>query len=129
MKETIKNKAEKEFYTTEGCYIIELSNTPDDPEVSIARARVEAGVTTRWHRLKGTTERYFIISGKGIVEVGTMPPQEVTSGDIVLIPSMCPQRIINIGKDDLIFLAICSPRFVQNAYEDIEDLIPVFNQR
>jgi mannose-6-phosphate isomerase-like protein (cupin superfamily) len=121
MKETIKNKAEKEFYTTEGCYITELSNTPDDPDVSIARARVEPRVTTRRHRLKGTAERYFVISGKGIVEIGKLPPQEVNAGDVVIIPPMCPQRITNIGTDDLIFLAICSPRYTQNVYEDVED--------
>jgi mannose-6-phosphate isomerase-like protein (cupin superfamily) len=99
-----------------------LSNTPDDPDVSIVRARVEPGVTTRWHRLKGTYERYFIISGMGLVEVGKQPPQEVTAGDIVLIPPMCRQRITNIGKDDLIFLAICSPRFLRDVYEDLDDV-------
>lgn len=121
MKKVIKKQNLKnEFYTAERCYITELSNTPDDPEVSIARARVEPGVITRWHRLKGISERYFIISGKGLVEIGELPPQEITAGDVVLIPSMTPQRITNTGKDDLIFLAICSPRFVQDAYEDIE---------
>lgn len=130
MQEIIKKQNIKtEFYIAERCYITELSNSVDDPDVSIARARVEQGVTTRKHRLKGTTERYFIISGKGLVEVGELPPQEVNAGDIVLIPPMCPQRITNTGNDDLIFLAICSPRFVRDAYEDIEDLIPVFNQR
>ena len=122
MKETIKKQNRKnEFYTAEKCYITELSNTPDDPDVSIVRARVEPGVTTRRHRLKGTAERYFIISGKGIVEIGKLPSREVTAGDVVLIPPMCSQRITNIGKDDLIFLAICSPRYKQDAYEDIED--------
>lgn len=122
MKEEIKKQNLKnEFYTAEKCFITELSNTPDDPEVSIARARVEPGVTTRRHRLKGTTERYFIISGKGLIDIGELPPQEVTVGDVVLIPPMCSQRITNIGKDDLIFLAICSPRFTQDAYEDIEN--------
>jgi len=122
MKEEIKKQNLKnEFYTAEKCYITELSNTPDDPEVSIARARVESGVTTRWHRLKGITERYFIISGKGLVDIGELPPQEVTTGDIVFIPPMCRQRITNSGTDDLVFLAICSPRFVQDAYEDIEE--------
>jgi len=38
-----------------------------------------------------------------------------------LIPPLCPQRITNIGKNDLIFLAICSPRYMQDAYEDVED--------
>ena len=121
MKEEIKKQNLKnEFYTVEKCFITELSNTPDDPEVSIARARVEPGVTTRRHRLKGTTERYFIISGKGLVEIGELPPQEVTDGDIVFIPPMCRQRITNIGTDDLVFLAVCSPRFTQDVYEDIE---------
>jgi hypothetical protein len=35
---------------------------------------------------------------------------------------MCPQRITNIGKDDLIFLAICSPRFSPDVYEEIDDV-------
>jgi mannose-6-phosphate isomerase-like protein (cupin superfamily) len=122
MKETIKQQNIKnEFYTSEKCYITELSNTPDDQDVSIARARVESAVTTCWHRLKGTFERYFIISGRGLMEVGEQPPQEVTVGHVVLIPSMCRQRITNTGKDDLIFLAIFSPRFSQDVYEDIDD--------
>ena len=123
MKEAIKKQNLKnEFYTAEKCYITELSNTPDDPDLSIARVRVESGVTTRWHRLKGITERYFIISGRGLVEIGELPPQEVTAGDVVIIPQMCRQRITNIGIDDLIFLAICTPRFTQEAYEDIENI-------
>ena len=131
MKASITKKDKsKEYYTSEHCYITELSNTPDDPDVSIARARVEPGVTTRWHRLKGTSERYFIHSGRGLVEIGEQPPQEVTAGDIVFIPPMCRQRITNIGTEDLIFLAICSPRFTQDVYEDVEDVIkPVLNQR
>lgn len=123
MKERIeKQNLKKEYYTAEKCYITEISNTPDDPDVSIARARVEPGVTTRWHRLKGTLERYFVISGRGLVEVGKQPPQEVSAGDIVLMPPMCRQRITNIGTDDLIFLAICTPRFTQDVYEDIENM-------
>ena len=124
MKETIKQQnLKEEFYTPEKCYVTELSNTPEDPDVSIARARVEPRVTTRWHRLKGTYERYFIISGRGLVEIGEQPPQEVTAGDIVLIPPMCRQRITNTGTEDLVFLAICSPRFLQDVYEDIDDVI------
>lgn len=110
-----------EFYTEEGCYIVELSNTPEDPMVSIARARVKPGRTTRWHRLQGITERYIIIEGHGCVEVGDLSPKEVGAGDVVLIPPMCRQRISNAGSEDLIFLAICTPRFLSAAYEDIEN--------
>jgi mannose-6-phosphate isomerase-like protein (cupin superfamily) len=101
----------------EGCFILELSNSADDPDVSIARARVPPGVTTRWHRLRGSVERYVVIEGEGRVEVGELSPQLVGPGDVVLIPSSCRQRITNTGEDDLIFLAICSPRFVPDAYE------------
>lgn len=116
---------EKEYFTEELCHIMELSNSSCDQDVSIARARVETGVTTRWHRLKQTTERYYILSGEGEVEIGELnspstAPQTVGPGDVVLIPPMCPQRIRNIGRDDLVFLAICSPRFLDDNYEDIE---------
>jgi mannose-6-phosphate isomerase-like protein (cupin superfamily) len=121
MKESIKQTdLNHEFYTPERCYIIELSNSADDPELSIARARVEPGVTTHWHRLKDVVERYYIISGKGRVEVGILPEQKVSPGDVILIPPMCRQRISNIGSEDLIFLAICTPRFSNDCYEDIE---------
>ena len=121
MKESVKpiNPA-TEFYTPEKCYIIELSNKPDDPDASIARARVEPGVTTRWHRLVGTTERYVIMEGTGQVEVGDLSPQQVGVGDTVLIPPLCRQRISNIGKSDLVFLAICTPGFRAEVYEDID---------
>ncbi len=121
MKETIKHQdLGSEFWTAEKCYIVESSNTPDDPCASIARARVEPGVTTRWHRVNGIIERYYILEGKGLVEVGELPPEEVFPGDVVLIPQSHRQRITNIGSVDLIFLAICTPRFSQDAYEDIE---------
>ena len=123
MKEIINlQNLNDEYYTPEKCYITELSNTDDDPDASIARARVEPGVTTHWHRLKGIIERYCIISGKGLMEVGHLPPQEVSAGDTILIPAMCRQRITNIGSEDLIFLAICTPRFTDDVYEDIEHI-------
>jgi mannose-6-phosphate isomerase-like protein (cupin superfamily) len=122
MNETIKRlNLDEEFYTPEGCFIIEVSNTPDDPDASIARARVAPGVTTRWHRLIDTTERYVILDGHGRVEVGELPPQEVSSGDVVLIPPLCRQRITNFGQKDLIFLAICTPPFRNEIYEDMDD--------
>lgn len=121
MKETVKCfDPDLEFYTDERCFIVELSNTPDDPAVSIARARVAPGVTTRWHRVRETAERYVILEGRGRVEIGSLPPQDVGPGDVVLIPPSCPQRIANTGAGDLIFLAVCTPRFTNEAYEDID---------
>ena len=121
MREEIRPvNPDAEFYTSEGCFINELSNTSEDPDVSIAQARVAPGRSTRWHRLKGTTERYVILSGEGVVEIGDLPPQGVSPRDVVLIPSNCRQRITNVGAQDLLFLAICTPRFETQAYEDID---------
>ena len=121
MKEAIKfQDLRDEFYTEENCYITEISNSPDDPDLSIARARVVPGATTKWHRLKDTAERYYILEGRGRVEIGNRAGEEVTPGDIVIIPPMCRQRITNIGPGDLIFLAVCTPRFRSDAYEDLE---------
>lgn len=121
MKEMIiAPETDNEFFFAEGCFITELSNSPDDPDVSIARARVEPGVTTRWHRLLDTTERYYILEGQGLMQVGELPEKTVQPGDIVLIPPMCRQRISNNGTQDLVFLAICSPRFFSANYQDIE---------
>jgi hypothetical protein len=49
MEETVKRfHPDSERASAEGCLIVELPNDPDDPDVSIARARVPSGVTTKW---------------------------------------------------------------------------------
>jgi mannose-6-phosphate isomerase-like protein (cupin superfamily) len=106
----------KEFPTHENCFILELANDAADPDMSIARARVLPGVTTEWHRLEGIVERYIIIRGKGRVEVGDLPPAVASEGDVVRIPANVPQRITNIGDEDLVFLCVCTPRWVHSAY-------------
>ncbi len=115
----LKANEDNEYYFEEGCFILELANSTADPDVSIARARVRPGVTTKLHRLKGVVERYVILSGAAEVEIGGLEPQHLAMGDVVIIPPFCAQRITNIGTDDLLFLAICSPRFTKNVYEAI----------
>ena len=110
-----------EFFFDEGCHILELLNASDDEGLSIARARVEPGVTTRLHRLHGTTERYIIIEGQGEVVLNQSLAKAVTVGDVVIIPAGNPQQITNTGNKELVFLAICTPRFRTEAYEDIDD--------
>jgi len=55
-----------------------------------------------------------------MVEVGERTGETVASGDVVHIPAGWRQRIRNTGVTDLVFLAICTPRFVQSAYEDLD---------
>ena len=72
-----------------------------------------------WNYSDAEFAEFYIMSGTGRVEVGALPPQELGAGDIVLIPPMCRQRITSIGSDDLIFLAICTPPFSQEVYEEL----------
>jgi mannose-6-phosphate isomerase-like protein (cupin superfamily) len=117
----VRHPAEsEEYFTDEGCHILETWNRSDDGAASIARARVEPGVATRLHRLQGIAERYIILQGRGQVQIGTLPPDLVAPGDMVYIPPGCPQRISNLGDTDLVFLALCTPRFVPDAHEDID---------
>jgi mannose-6-phosphate isomerase-like protein (cupin superfamily) len=109
-----------EYYFEEGCHILELDNSANDPLLSIARARVPPGVTTRRHRLRRTTERYVILEGTGNARLETTV-RDVGPGDVVVIPPDCAQQITNTGTTDLVFLAICTPRFTPEAYEDIDD--------
>ena len=106
----------KEYYFQEGCYIVEVSNSEEDPDVSIVRARVEPSQSTRWHHLVDTTERYVVLEGTGLVEIGDGEATEVMVGDVVIIPSNTRQRITNTGNGDLKFLAICTPRFDPGNY-------------
>jgi mannose-6-phosphate isomerase-like protein (cupin superfamily) len=122
MKASIKSAdASQEYFFAEGCFITELSNSPDDSRVSIARARLAPGKTTRWHYLRDTDERYVLLKGSGVVEIGEMSAQRVGVGDVVLIPPGIRQRITNTGADDLVFLAVCTPRFTNAVYVDVED--------
>ena len=116
----LKTPETAEYYFEEGCYILELSNSEQDPQLSIARARVKPGMSTRLHRLSALVERYVILSGMGSVEVGDLPTQSVSAGHVVIIPPNCPQKITNTGDDDLVFLALCTPRFEKQFYEDID---------
>ena len=108
-----------EYFFDEGCFILELSNTADDPDVSIARARVEPGVTTMLHRLTNTTERYVILQGEGRVEIAEQAAIDVGRGDVVRIPPGASQRISNEGSENLVFLVICNPRFVPSCYQQL----------
>lgn len=106
-----------ETYFKEGCFIEEWHNKEVDKECSIARVRVEVGKTTKLHALKNTVERYVMLSGEATVTVAHNN-WKISVGDVVVIQADEPQKISNLGNDDLVFLAICTPRFdVRNYYE------------
>lgn len=109
-----------EYETDERCHIIEVANDAGDEQLSIARARVDAGVTTAWHRLQDISERYIIVSGVGLVEVEDIEATLVGPGDVVRIPPGKAQRITNTGDGQLIFYAVCAPPFTEEAYINLD---------
>lgn len=111
---------DREYFFEEGCHINELSNAAGDPDLSVARARVGPGQTTRAHRLLDTVERYLIVEGTGVVEIDGGCLGEVGPGDLVVIPAGATQRIRCTGATDLVFYALCTPRFTRACYRDVE---------
>lgn len=108
-----------EFLTRERVHITEQLNDPAVPEVSLARARVEPGITTELHALS-VSEWYVIASGNGLMEVGGEPAFEVGPGDSVAIPAGVSQRITNRGPEDIVLQCICLPRFTPETYTPLE---------
>ena len=116
----VKATSIKESLTPEGCFVSEnwgLSSFGDET-VSIARARVEPGVTTKAHHLEGIQEIYLILKGNGKVRIGGLEPANVAEGDTVIIPAGTSQKITNEGKTDLVLYCICTPAFKQDRYSD-----------
>jgi mannose-6-phosphate isomerase-like protein (cupin superfamily) len=109
-----------EYYTPERCYIIEIMNQPGI-DFSIARAKVEPGVSTALHSLAGINEAYYILSGNGLLQWGNTETRDLGPGDIVLYLPGSPQTITNVGQVDLIFLCVCVPRFTKEAYINLEE--------
>ena len=53
----------------------------------------------------------MILSGPGLGEIGTEKTYDITTDDVVIVPANDLERIKNIEGNDLLFIAICSPRF------------------
>ena len=46
---------------------------------------------------------------------------DLRPGDAALIPAGAAQRIENTGPGDLVFLCLCTPRFVPEGYRPLEE--------
>ena len=114
--EVCKADATKEYVTEERCFILEVANDDGDAAVSMARARVAPGVSTEFHKLLDIEERYIIVAGEGLAEIGDLAPTRVVPGDVVRIPAGIRQRVTNSGTTDLVFFCVCTPRFRAESY-------------
>jgi mannose-6-phosphate isomerase-like protein (cupin superfamily) len=113
------NARSEEFFTGERCHITELLNSVDVPDLSVARARVEPGVTTERHVLD-VAETYLIEAGEGVIHGAGGLDFPVGPGDAIAIPAGASQSITNTGPGDLVFLCLCRPRFSPAGYRSLE---------
>jgi mannose-6-phosphate isomerase-like protein (cupin superfamily) len=100
------------FPAADGCLIREVIHPRRDgtaPGVSLARAAVAPGRTTRPHRLD-MVEIYYLLAGRGRMVIDGRA-REVTPGQAVYIPPGAVQSIENIGSEDLDFLCVCAPAY------------------
>ena len=72
------------------------------------------------HKIKKNDGGLFHSFKNGIATIDG-ETKRLAAGDVVVIPAGCPQQIRNDGEDDLVFLAICTPRFVPECYRDLEE--------
>lgn len=77
---------------------------------SLAEATLRSGQSTRAHFHPKAEEIYYLLSGMGLMRVGS-EEKVVRSGDAIAIPPGISHKISQIGKDDLVFLCCCSPGY------------------
>ncbi|KUG19811.1 MAG: cupin domain-containing protein [Methanomicrobiaceae archaeon] len=79
-------------------------------QCSIAHAIVPAGASTLPHRLRDSSEVYYILMGEGRMHIDR-ESAPVRPGQAVFIPPRASQHIENTGEGDLTFLCIVDPRW------------------
>jgi mannose-6-phosphate isomerase-like protein (cupin superfamily) len=107
----IRNRdAQAPFTTKDGSTIrslLDLSNAPVANQ-SLAEAMLPAGATTDRHYHKLSEEFYYLLEGRGLMEVDC-EEREVGPGDAILIPAGAWHQIRSI--ETLRFLCCCAPPY------------------
>jgi mannose-6-phosphate isomerase-like protein (cupin superfamily) len=100
----------EEFIAGDGTQLRELLH-PDKAVLalgySLAHAKLAPHTTSLLHRLK-TSEVYYILAGRGLMEIDGQT-SEVGIGDTIYIVPSSTQRITCLGPDNLEFLCIVDP--------------------
>ena len=108
---TVLNLADQEpFVTKDGSQIrsvLDRTNAPVRMQ-SLAEATVQAGESTQRHFHKVSEEFYFILEGRGLMELD-WETREVGPGDAILIPAGAWHTIT--ARERLSFLCCCAPPY------------------
>jgi len=108
IKDMAKCRYFKALDSTNLCELLHPAREMLDIPYSIAHAILEPGEASLPHRLKTSSEVYFILEGEGVLHIDS-EQAEVRTGQAILIPPGSWQHIRNTGKVDLKFLCIVYP--------------------
>ena len=75
---------------------------------SLAEARLPIGGRTTPHFHRRTEEIYYIVAGRGLMQIGD-ESRAVGPGDAIAIPPGAVHTIANVGEGVLKFLCCCAP--------------------
>lgn len=101
------------------CELLHPSNEDVKIAYSIAHAFLKPGCASRSHRLKESSEVYYILEGEGTMHIDD-ESASVHQGQAVFIPPGSWQHIQNTGTTDLKFLCIVYPKWDLDD-EDVRD--------
>lgn len=88
--------------------ILDRTNAPVQNQ-SLAEATMRKDMTTERHYHKLAEEFYFILEGRGRMQIDQAEPREVQPGDAILIPPGAWHEIAALT--DLRFLCCCAPPY------------------
>ncbi len=109
------------FVALDGTDICELLHPGREDEelfmgYSLAHARLGPGEASRPHRLKTSSEVYFILEGRGRIKIEG-ESAEVEPGTAIYIPPGSSQNIENTGDGTLVFLCLVYPPWCEEDEE------------
>jgi mannose-6-phosphate isomerase-like protein (cupin superfamily) len=90
------------------CELIHRDKNAINLPYSIAHASLCPGCKSISHRLKSSTEVYFILEGEGTIYIDEEQAR-VLPGQAIIIPPGSWQHLCNTGRSELRFLCIVNP--------------------
>jgi mannose-6-phosphate isomerase-like protein (cupin superfamily) len=116
----IQKRSDSEpFITLDGSTIREIVHPDTSRSIgqSLAEASLDPGQATLEHRHIKSEEIYYIISGKGLMHLGS-EVANMKKNDAVVIPPGTSHYIENCGNVELVLLCCSSP-----AYSDDDTMV------
>jgi len=110
IKDIKKCKYSKVLDNTTLCELLHPDREDQDLRMgfSIAHAILSQNASSKPHKMKKSTEIYYILEGKGIMHIDD-ESEKVKPGQTIYIPPNAVQWIENIGDSDLKFLCMVYP--------------------